>query len=126
MVYFGNEKISGTNTDKPCGSKRRLGENACGRGARISRPISRPGRCAMPSSRLQALAGFHATAIGWDSELFDSLGDMHDIVAYRIQDQIADRVELELAHDVGAVRLRGFYAQPQVNRDFLSTLSFGQ
>jgi hypothetical protein len=46
------------------------------------------------------------------------LHDVDDIVAHSVEHQIADRVELQLSHDIGAVGFCGFHAETQGDRYF--------
>jgi hypothetical protein len=52
--------------------------------------------------------------------------DLNNIVAHGIQDNLADGMKIELAHDVGAVRLRGFDTHAENAGYFLGALAFCQ
>ena len=49
---------------------------------------------------------------------------LDDIVADGVEDKLGDGVEIELEHDIGAVRFRCFYADVQKRRDFFVALAF--
>jgi hypothetical protein len=49
---------------------------------------------------------------------------LNDLVPDCIAHQLADGVEFELTHDVGAMSLRGLYANSQGDRNFLAALAF--
>jgi len=54
------------------------------------------------------------------------LNYVNDIVPDRVEHQIADRVQLELAHDIRAMSFGGFHAQSQRNRDLFRALTLSQ
>jgi hypothetical protein len=51
---------------------------------------------------------------------------LNDLVTDRVPDQIAQRTEVQLAHQVRAMRLDGLDADIECGRRFLVTLAFGQ
>src|ERR1700686_2344316 len=50
----------------------------------------------------------------------------NNLVSNGVAHELAHRVQLELAHDVGAMRLRSLYTNTESHRNFFATLSFGQ
>lgn len=48
---------------------------------------------------------------------------LHDLVADGITDQVADRVEVQSVHEVGAMRLRRLDADPPAAKRFRSLLA---
>src|SRR5579864_2728542 len=51
---------------------------------------------------------------------------LDNLISDGVADELADRVQLQLAHDVSAVRFRCLHADAQGYRDFLAALAFGQ
>src|SRR5579862_1405439 len=51
---------------------------------------------------------------------------LDDVVSHRVAHQFADRVAIEPAHDIRAMRFRRLYAQSERNGDFFAALAFGQ
>jgi len=49
---------------------------------------------------------------------------LDDLVSYRVPHQLTDGVQFELAHNVGAMGFRGFYADTESHRHFLAALPF--
>src|SRR5258708_16341961 len=49
---------------------------------------------------------------------------LDDLVANRVTHEIADRIQAQLAHDVGAVRFDGLHADAQARRGFLVASAF--
>src|SRR5260370_5875216 len=49
---------------------------------------------------------------------------LDDLVPDRVAHELTDGVEFKLAHDVGAVRFRGFYANAKSHGYFLAALPF--
>jgi hypothetical protein len=49
-----------------------------------------------------------------------------DLVSHRVAYQLTDGVQLQLAHDVGAMCFRGLHADSQRHRHFLAALAFRQ
>src|SRR5260370_9149333 len=49
---------------------------------------------------------------------------LDDLVPDRVAHELTDGVEFKLAHDVGAVGFRGFYANPNSHGYFLAALPF--
>src|ERR1700747_1033883 len=56
----------------------------------------------------------------------DWLRNLDNVVANRVQHQLAQTVEIEFAHDVAAVCLRRLHAEVQYYGDFLCTLSLSE
>src|SRR5713226_9417348 len=48
------------------------------------------------------------------------------LVAQGVADQFGNGMKVELEHDVGAMGLRGFHADPEDDGDFLIALPFGE
>src|SRR5262245_60711343 len=51
---------------------------------------------------------------------------LNDLILDCVANQFADRMQLEPAHDVGAMRFRGFHADVQGHGNFLAGLAFGE
>src|SRR6266487_4236928 len=49
---------------------------------------------------------------------------LHDVIADRVAHEIADRAEMQLSHEVRAVRLDRFHADPECRRRLLVALPF--
>lgn len=49
-----------------------------------------------------------------------------DLVTDRVSDEFTYRMQLQFAHNVGAVGLRGFHAYTQRRRHFFAALAFGE
>src|SRR5712671_2614841 len=49
---------------------------------------------------------------------------LDDLVSYCVAHQLANRVQFELAHDVGAMRFRCFYANSESDGHFFTALPF--
>src|SRR5271155_3812139 len=61
----------------------------------------------------------------WHSTEFRHL-DLDDVVLDGVHNQIADRVQIELSHNVAAMCFHGFCAQVQEYGHFLGALSFSK
>src|ERR1700693_1434321 len=51
---------------------------------------------------------------------------LNNLVSDGVAHQLAYRMQLELAHDVGTMRFRGLHADAESHRHFLAAFSFGQ
>ena len=49
---------------------------------------------------------------------------LDDLVSYCVAHQLANRVKFELAHDIRAMRFRGFYANSESDGHFFAALPF--
>ena len=52
--------------------------------------------------------------------------NLHDIVAYGVQDQLAHRMNVKLPHEIGPVSFCRLHAQAQCDGDFFRALAFGK
>jgi hypothetical protein len=55
---------------------------------------------------------------------FTPSSSFDDLIADCVPYELADRVDFQLAHDVGAVRLGGLYADAEGGGHFLAALAF--
>src|SRR5262249_43489962 len=49
---------------------------------------------------------------------------LDDLITYRVSHELADAVNFELTHDIGAMRLRGLHADSEHRGDFLAAAAF--